>query len=125
MHPYPTICIGVANGYISPMLYPFFFRVSASDANGRSAQQYVRDAYQNGYSVPPTNGYGRVPGSGQRLSAGFWAACAALGAMGWAQSNYYVPGDLPATAGNILVNWYRDYFAAMAVGAVGEPVCPC
>ena len=63
------------------MLYPFFFAVSASDANGRSAQQYVRDAFLNGYTVPPSNGYGSVPGAGYQFAAGFEAACAAMGAM--------------------------------------------
>jgi hypothetical protein len=124
-NPYPTICVGVSNGYIAPMLYPFFFAVSASDANGRSAQQYVRDAFLNGYTVPPSNGYGSVPGAGYQFAAGFEAACAAMGAMGWAQSNYYVSGDSPNTAGNILINWYNDYFTSISNTEISSAGCPC
>lgn len=36
-----------------------------------------------------------VPGTGHQFTAEFDAMCAATGAMGCAQSNYYVSGDPP------------------------------
>lgn len=49
---------------------------------------------------------------------------AAMGAMGWAQSNYYVSGDSPNTAGNILMNWYNDYFTSIPNTEISSAGCP-
>jgi hypothetical protein len=89
------------------------FKVNAIDGNGRTATQYVRDAYLNGYTIPYSNTYGNIPGAGTVLPKGFRAACAAMGAMGWAESNYYNSGsrNVPDTAGNILMRWYDLYLA--------------
>ncbi len=126
-NPYPSICAGANSGYIQPMSNTSLFSVSASDANGRTAARYISDAFYNGYTIPPTNGYGSIPGAGTPFPAGFQAACAAMGAMGWAQSNYYTSGDSPQTAGNILMNWYNDYFTSLisntTIGSGKQPSC--
>lgn len=117
-NPYPSICAGADSGYIQPMSNTSLFHVSASDANGRTAARYISDAFNKGYTIPPANGYGSIPGAGTKFPAGIQAACAAMGAMGWAQSNYYTAGDSPQTAGNILMNWYSSYFATLIVNTV-------
>lgn len=124
-NPYPDICTGVNQGYIAPMTDTSKFAVSASDGNGRTAAQYIYDAYNYGYTVPATNGYGSIPGAGTHFPSGFQAACAAMGAMGWAESFYYTSGDSPATAGNILMNWYNMYFASLVSTTwIGYGVAP-
>lgn len=112
-HPFDNICDGVYQGYIAAFSDTSIFPVSASDGNGRTAAQYISDAYHNGYTIPSSNGYGPIQGAGTYFAPGFEAACAAMGAMGWAQSNYWVSGDSPNTAGTILMNWYNTYFSGM------------
>ncbi|MDA8026002.1 MAG: hypothetical protein M0T78_05615 [Actinomycetota bacterium] len=127
---YTDICAGVQDGYIDPFSDTSLFAVTASDGNGRTAAQYIEDAWNNGFTVPPTNGYVSVPGAGTSFGPGFDAACAALGAMGWAQSNYYTSGDSPNSAGNIIMNWNNTYFSSLfpvgdiGFGAVPPSCCP-
>lgn len=124
---YPDICTGADSGYIQPMSNSSLFAISASDANGRTAAQYIENAFYNGYTIPPTNRYGSIPGAGTSFPSGFQAACASMGAMGWAESNYYTSGDSPLCAGNILMNWYNTYFANLLydnyIGFGQKPNC--
>lgn len=127
LNPYSNICMGTNSGYIVPMISTSSFKVNASDGNNRTAAQYVLDAYNNGYTIPATNRYGAIPGAGTKLTAGFQAACAAMGAMGWAQSYYYSSGALnvPNTAGNILMRWYNLYLASLiSTSTIGDDTVP-
>ncbi|WP_058303292.1 glucosaminidase domain-containing protein [Gorillibacterium timonense] len=128
-NPYSNICFGTSSGYIVPMTSTSKFKVNAVDGSDRTAAKYVLDAYKNGYTVPATNRYGSVPGAGTKLAAGFQAACAAMGAMGWAESYYYNSGstNVPKTAGNILMRWYDLYLkgkiADTTIGSNTVPSC--
>ncbi|KUO95674.1 hypothetical protein [Ferroacidibacillus organovorans] len=126
-NPYSNICDGTLDGYINPMLEPSLFKVSASDGVGDAASAYIMNAYTAGYTVPAKNGYGNLQGAGTKFGPGFEAACAAMGAMGWASSNYYTSGDSPDVVGNILMNWYNDYFTSIVptnlISSQNEPSC--
>lgn len=111
-HPLDNICDGVYQGYLEAFSDTSIFPVSASEGNEQTAAQYISDAYHNGYTIP-SNGYGAIQGAGRYFAPGFEAACAAMGAMGWSQSNYWTSGDSPDTAGNILMNWYNTYFSGI------------
>lgn len=125
-HPYANICLGVTD-FIN-LMTGTNFNVNAIDANGRSASKYIKDAIANGYTIPASNLYGAIPGAGTYYAPGFGAGCAALGAMGWAESYYYnsgsAVGSIPNAAGNILQRWWELFYPSISKTKIGTTLAP-
>lgn len=126
-HPYDNICVATVD-FINQ--FTGDYKNTASDADGRSVSKYIKDAISNGYTIPPRNGYGAIPGAGTKYDAGFGAGCAALGAVGWAESFYHNSGSaiegIPDASGNILQRWWVLYYPSISktkIGTTLQPTC--